>query len=192
LLELLLIKHHGWHFVITLDGSWFYRSPDHGQIWLQADQEPPEQAKDTIQDQKIMVTIAWNPLGFHLVEILPKGRSFNAEYYRDNILTELIQFRPEAGERYLVIHVDNPRPHTAQNCGTFCAENGLRPATHPPCSPDLAPSDFFLFGDVKHCLHGIIFSSGEELLGGICGLVGEIPLETLAHVFEHWTERPRC
>jgi hypothetical protein len=71
LLELLSIKHHGWHFVITLDESWFYLSTDHEQIWLQADQEPPERAKHTIQDKKTMVTIAWNPLEFHLVEALP-------------------------------------------------------------------------------------------------------------------------
>jgi hypothetical protein len=40
LLKLLSIKHNGWHFVITLDESWFYFSTDHGQIWLRADQEP--------------------------------------------------------------------------------------------------------------------------------------------------------
>jgi hypothetical protein len=34
LLELLSIKHHGWHFVITLDEPWFYLSTDHQQIWL--------------------------------------------------------------------------------------------------------------------------------------------------------------
>jgi hypothetical protein len=55
---------------------------------------------------------------------------------------------------------------------------------------DLAPSDFFLFGYVKHRLQGIIFPSGEELLAGICEVLREIPLETLAHVFDHWMERP--
>jgi hypothetical protein len=38
-----------------------------------------------------MVTIAWNPLGFPLIVVLPKGRIFNAEYYRDNILAALTQ-----------------------------------------------------------------------------------------------------
>jgi hypothetical protein len=32
LLELLSIKHHGWHLVITLNESWFYLSTDHEQI----------------------------------------------------------------------------------------------------------------------------------------------------------------
>jgi hypothetical protein len=51
------------------------------------------------------------------------------------------------------------------------------------------PSDFFLFCSVKHSLHGIIFPSGEELLARIYGVLGEIPLETRAHVFGHWMER---
>jgi hypothetical protein len=61
-----------------------------------------------------MVRIAWNPLGFHLVEAVPKGRGSHTEYDRDHILMALIRFRPEAGERYLVIHAGNARPHTTQ------------------------------------------------------------------------------
>jgi hypothetical protein len=72
----------------------------------------------------------------------------------------------------------------------FCPEDGLRPTTHPPHPSDLAPSDFFLSGYVKHRLQGIIFPSGEELLAGIREVPGEIPLETLAYLFRHWMERP--
>jgi hypothetical protein len=46
---------------------------------------------------------------------LPKGRTFNTEYYRDNILAALTQLRPEDDRRKLVIHADNTRVHTAQN-----------------------------------------------------------------------------
>jgi hypothetical protein len=42
-----------------------------------------------------MVTIAWNLLGFHLINTLPKGSTFNGEYYRVNILTELLPLRPQ-------------------------------------------------------------------------------------------------
>jgi histone-lysine N-methyltransferase SETMAR len=136
-----------------------------------------------------MVTIAWNVLRFHLVDTLPNGRRFNAEYYRDNILTQLIRLRPQAGERNLVIHADNASRHSAQKYRTFCAENGLQLATHPPYSPDLAPSDFFPFGDVKNRLQGIVFASREALLAEISEVLHDIPLETLPHVFEHWIER---
>jgi hypothetical protein len=99
-----------------------------------------------------MVPSTWNPLGFPLIVALPKGRTFNAEYYRDNILAALAQLQSEDDRRKLVVHADNARAHTAQNCQTFCEENGLRLAPHSPYSPDLAPPDFFLFGYVKERL----------------------------------------
>jgi hypothetical protein len=33
---------------------------------------------------KMMLKIAWTPLGFHLLGALPKGRAVNAEYHRAN------------------------------------------------------------------------------------------------------------
>jgi hypothetical protein len=80
-------------------------------------------------------------------------------------------------------------PHTARKCRAFCEENRLRLAVHPPYSPDLAPSNFFLFEHIKHCLQGIAFSSREELLAGIHEIVGAIPRPTLEDVFRHWMER---
>jgi hypothetical protein len=85
-----------------------------------------------IQDRKSMVTIAWNPLGFPLIAALPKGRTFNAEYYRDNILVALAQFQPEDDEGKLVVHADNARVHVAQKCQAFGGENGLRLTPHSP------------------------------------------------------------
>jgi hypothetical protein len=125
---------------------------------------PPETARHTIQDRKIMVTIAWNPLGFPLIVAFPKGRAFNAEYHRDNILAALTQSQPEDDGRKLVVQVNNARAQTAPKCRTFCKENGLRLAPHPPYSPDLAPFDFFLFGDVKERLKRMVFPTSEEFL----------------------------
>jgi hypothetical protein len=137
----------------------------------------------------MMVTIAWNPLGFHLVESFPKGRTFNAEYYPVHILAALIPLRHEADGRKLVLHADNAKTHMAQKCRAFCAENGLRLAMHSSYSPDLTPSDFVLFGYVKHCLQGMAFSSHRELRAAIERIVSEIPIMTLHAIFELWMER---
>jgi hypothetical protein len=83
-------------------------------MWLRPGETPPEKARHPIQDRKIMVTIGWNPVGFPLIVALPKGRTFNAEYYRDDILAALTQFQPENDGRKLVAHADNARTHTAQ------------------------------------------------------------------------------
>jgi transposase len=120
-----------------------------------------------------------------LIVALPKGRTFNAEYYRDNILAERTQFQPEDDGRKLVVHADNAMAQTAQKCRSFCEENGLRLASHPPYSPDLAPPDSFLFDYIKERLKGMVFPSYEELLDAIGEVVTSIESETLTAVFEH-------
>jgi hypothetical protein len=62
---------------------------------------------------------AWNSLRFLLIVALPKGRTFNAEYYCDNVLAALTLLQPEDDEKKLVVHADNARAHTAQKCRTF-------------------------------------------------------------------------
>jgi hypothetical protein len=49
----------------------------------------------------------------------------------------------------------------------FLSRNGLRILPHPPDSPDLAPSDFFLFGHVKQSVAGMTFASRDEVFEAI-------------------------
>jgi hypothetical protein len=167
---------------------WFYVATDYARIWLRPDQEPPERAKQTTQDKKITATTACSPLGFHVLVALPKGRTFDAEYSGDNILTALVSLRTEGVGRRLVI-AENARSHSGQKRIAFCTEIGLGLATHGPYSPDLALSDFFLFGHVQYSLHAMAFASHKEVLTAIGDMVTDIPKETLHHVFDHWIER---
>jgi hypothetical protein len=97
-----------------------------------------------------MVTIVWNPTGFHGRRLLPSGCKFNSSYYRNEIPIPLSDWRSEqagAGSRRLMVHVDNARTHTAAVTASqkFMEENGMIRAPHAPYSPDLASSDFYLF-----------------------------------------------
>jgi histone-lysine N-methyltransferase SETMAR len=65
----------------------------------------------------------------------------------------------------------------------------MKQAPHPPYSPNLAPSYFFLFGDVKRKLMGYHAESPSELLIRIRVILSEIPRETLNAVFLEWMER---
>jgi hypothetical protein len=65
-----------------------------------------------------MLTIVWNPRGFHLIKVLEKGRKFNAGYYIAAILEPLSQWRSieaAGNERKLLVHADNVRSHTAKS-----------------------------------------------------------------------------
>jgi hypothetical protein len=162
---------------------------DHEKIWLGVEEQPPERARHTIQDQKRMIIIAWNPFGFHLLDELPKGNTFNAEYHHLNILIGFLPFRSQVDGMRFVIHADNARSHIARKCQAFYEEKWLRFAVHPLHQPDPGPSDFLLFGHINHCLQGIVFPSCEKLLAAIPEIVGAILRPTLKDVFRHWMER---
>jgi hypothetical protein len=155
---------------------------------LGPEETPPEMARDTIQDRKIVVTIAWNPLGFPLIAALPKGRTFNAKYDRDNILAALTELQPEDDGKNSLFMLTIQELTLLKNVEFFAKrmDCGRSPL---PYSPDLAQSNFFLFGYVMERLKGMVFPSYEELLDAIGEVVTDIESETLTVVFEHWMER---
>jgi hypothetical protein len=62
------------------------------------------------------------------------------------------------------VYADNIRLHTASASTHFFEQNKMKPASHPPYSPDFAPSDFFLFDYIKGCLADFWFENADELL----------------------------
>jgi hypothetical protein len=60
---------------------------------------------------------------------------------------------------------------------------------HPPYSPDLAPSDFFLFGYIKEKLTDYDYRTREELKSAIIEICNEISDDVLINVFHSWLKR---
>uniref|UniRef100_A0A0K8S533 Histone-lysine N-methyltransferase SETMAR n=1 Tax=Lygus hesperus TaxID=30085 RepID=A0A0K8S533_LYGHE len=57
---------------------------------------------------------------------------------------------------------DNAQPHVARGTTKLLEQFGWDVSTHPPYSPDLAPSDYhFLLTETKEELAGICFSADE-------------------------------
>jgi histone-lysine N-methyltransferase SETMAR len=50
----------------------------------------------------------------------------------------------------------------------------MKSEPHPPYSPDLAPSDFYLFGYIKRCLAGPSFEDADQLLAAVEGALEDI------------------
>ncbi|CAH0407286.1 unnamed protein product [Chilo suppressalis] len=70
--------------------------------------------------------------------------------------------RPNTGLRRVLLRHDNAPAHSAIKTKDFLDSTTVRVLGHPPCSPGLAPCDFFLFPKIKNLLKGIQFSSPEE------------------------------
>jgi hypothetical protein len=166
----------------------------HVFIWLRQGDKVSERERHTIQSKKLMLTIVWNPRAFHLIDVLAKGRKFNATYYVTEILSVISEWRStdaKGDERKLIICGDNARPHTAQLLPQFFEQNRMKAAPHPPYSPDLAPSDFPPFDSIKGCLAGLSFENSDELLERVRRVLRGIEKVTLRAVFLEWMERLR-
>lgn len=105
-----------------------------------------------------MVTVFWDCDGIILIDYLPQGATINAQYYSDllkgPVVKALQEKRPGKLEARPLLQHDNARPHTARATMATIAELGWEMLPHPPYSPDLAPSDYHLFGPFKLPLRG--------------------------------------
>jgi hypothetical protein len=70
-------------------------------------------------------------------------------------------------------------------------ENRMKSAPHPPYSPNIAQSDFYLFGYVKRCLTGLSFEDADQILAAVEGVLEGIEKMTLQAVFLEWMDRLR-
>lgn len=182
-----------WHNIITGDESMFSFSYGHKGAWLNDDDERPEFNGSKIQIQKIMVTVIWGAHGVFLIDFLPENTSFNSSYFVEYVLSPLAQKKQEiwsqSNQRKIWLHLDNCLVHNSKISIENTEFYGFKRPPHPPYSPDVALSDFFLFGYTKNKLKGHTFNDRDELCNAIIEIIGGIPKQKLKEVFEHWIHR---
>jgi len=62
---------------------------------------------------------------------------------------------------------DNGRPHTSSKTVEHIVNLGWTVVPHPPYNPDLAPSDFHLYGSMKYGLCGQHFSGYNAIVRAV-------------------------
>ena len=78
--------------------------------------------------------------------------------------------------------------HTSLSVQQFLAENGIDPHSHPPYSPDLTPSDFFVvvFSPVKKVLKGKHFADVGEVKQKAAEALKGIKIDKFKNRSEQW------
>ena len=84
---------------------------------------------------------------------LPRGQMVNKEYYLQvmkRLREGVRRKRPDLwkGNKWLLHHVNAP-VHSCLPICDFLTKHEMTPVSQPPCSPDLAQADFFLFTKLK-------------------------------------------
>jgi len=71
----------------------------------------------------------------------------------------------------------------------FLATKQITVLEHPAYSPDLAPSDFFLFPKIKEILKGRYFDDTDGITRNTMAALKAIPQNHFQHCLEGWTRR---
>jgi histone-lysine N-methyltransferase SETMAR len=156
--------------VITVDETWVSYHPDVGihatAEWRYAGESKPERPSAKLTTLKVMVTIFWDCRGILLIDYLPRKTTFSSEYYctiLDKLKEELRAHRPDYRRHGYWLLQDNARVHTSRRSMKKIREIGLKPMEHPPYSPDLSPSDYYLFRNLKSELKLRTFDREDEI-----------------------------
>jgi [histone H3]-lysine36 N-dimethyltransferase SETMAR len=105
-----------------------------------------KKAKRSLHCKKTMLLVFWDKYGIVHHEFLPKNRTINKEFYCQ--VLDRVDASIKLNRTFLkrvVFLQDNARPHTAKLTKSKLQELGWQVLPHPPYSPDLSPSDFYLF-----------------------------------------------
>ncbi|GBO16096.1 hypothetical protein AVEN_260423-1 [Araneus ventricosus] len=101
---------------------------------------------------------------------MTRGTTINSEVYCRTLkkLKKDIQNKRRGllSSGVMLLH-DNARPHIAVRSGEVLRKFKWDVFQHPPYSPDLAPSDFYLFTAMKKWLGGQHFTDYEELKNAV-------------------------
>jgi len=142
--------------IITGDEKWVvYNNVKRKRSWSKKDEPAQSTSKADIHQKKVMLSVWWDFKGIvFFFELLPDNTTINSEVYchqLDKLNDSLKQKRLELINRKgVVFHQDNARPHTSLVTRQKLLQLGWDVLPHPPYSPDLAPSDYYLcFGLYK-------------------------------------------
>lgn len=160
--------------IVTGDETWVhYSTPESkrdSMTWKHVTSPPPKKFKLTASTKKLMATIFWDCAGVLLVRFHAYGQPINAARYcetLDQLRQSIRKKRPGMISRGVVLLHDNATPHTATATREWLNRYKWETLEHPPHSPDLAPSDFHLFGPLKKHLSGRAFKDEEQLKSAV-------------------------
>ncbi|GBP26648.1 Histone-lysine N-methyltransferase SETMAR [Eumeta japonica] len=156
--------------IVTVDETWVCQydpeSKQESMQWTKKRERPPKKFMIQKSASKLMATIFWDSEGVLLIDYLPKETTMNGQYYA-NLLAQTretaVQKRRGKLSRGVLFLQDNAYVHTARVSRQALKDTGFSEIDHPPYSPDLAPSDYFLFSNLKKELRGHRFVDDNQM-----------------------------
>ena len=105
-----------------------------------------------------------------MLDFLPKRSTITGVYYAnllDQLRTTICEKKMSKLSKGVLLQQDNARVHTCKVAMAAVERNGYELIPHPAYSPDLAPSNFLLFPNLKKDICGLHFRSDEEVVTAV-------------------------
>lgn len=184
---------------VTMDETWVHHhTPECKKMsmqWKHASSPTPTKAKVLKSAGKVMLSVFWDSEGVLLVDFLKKGNTINAKYYSNLLIklrAKIKELRPGKLSKTVMFHQDNAPAHTARDTMSTIAECGFEIMDHPPYSPDLAPSDYYLFPQLKKKLMGRRFRCDDDVIRATTEFFGaqnkEFYKTGILKLYERWNK----
>ena len=180
--------------VITADESWMHvynlTRRQQSATWLESGEARHSKLRCEMSTKKVMLIAFWDTRSIVHREFVPDGRAINAQVYRSILRRMKESVRRRHRELWRNRHHqfwlqhDNAAPHHTRIMRCFCDLTDTKIISHPPYSPDLAPSDFFLFACIKKELRGVRFANVDALKQAVDIVIRNIPQFEFAHAME--------
>jgi histone-lysine N-methyltransferase SETMAR len=147
--------------IVIGDESWVHhyqpKSKRASMQWKLPNSPSTRKSKVTPSAGKVILTVFWDSQGVLLAHFQKRGENVNsASYEYCEVLLKLLDAirRKHPGQlaRGVLLHHDSAWPHTARETQERIQELQWELLEHPPYSPDLATSDFLLFGPLNTTL----------------------------------------
>ena len=105
-----------------------------------------------------------------MLEFLPKRSTITGVYYADlldQLRTAIHKKCQGKLSKAILLQQDNVRVHSCKVAMDAVERNGYELIQHPAYSPDIAPSNFFLFPNLKKDICGCHFQSDQEVVTAV-------------------------
>lgn len=182
--------------IITGYEAWIYEF-DTQTSGCYGNESKPKKPRRTRTKIKVMLAVFFDYRGVVHSEFLPEGQTIN----KDNYLGILRRLRESVRHKrsdlwtdnFWILHDDNVPSHRATIVTEYKAKHSINTIDQPPYSPDLAPSDFFLFPKLKLPLRGRRFETIEAIKQNSLKELKAIPLSAYERCMQDWVKRcHRC
>ena len=143
-----------------------------------------------------MLTVFWDSQGPVLEHYQERGTTINSSLYSE-MLTDRLKSAIRSKRRVLLskgvmLLYDNAHPHTAAHTAETLRKLKFEVIARPPYSPDLAPSNYHLFGTLKEALRGHRLTSDQEVKEAEYAWLAAQPktlfLEGIRMLVQRWTK----